>query len=98
MKVLFPLCLIGALLGGFPGAFLAFVSAAGFGGPEGETICCITNVILSVCGALCGMLWAKAIQDQPRIKVVEVVLPVCLGLICGIAGYMWLDWAISHAD
>jgi hypothetical protein len=99
-KLLFPLCLLGALIGGIPGGVLAFYFAAGtgIGGFAGEVICCVANLIFSVGGAFIGILFAKAIRGPSRIEVIEVVLPIILGLLCGIIGYAWLYWAISHAD
>jgi hypothetical protein len=95
-KSLFSLCLVGALIGGFPGAVLAFFFAVGTG--TGEAGCWLANLIFGVGGAYAGMLQAIAIRGQNRIRVVEVVLPAFLGLLCGMIGYVWFDWAISHAD
>jgi hypothetical protein len=95
-KLIFSLCLVGALIGGFPGAVLAFFIAAGTG--SGEAVCCVANLVLSVGGAYAGMLLAKAIRGQDRFRVVEVVLPAFLGLLCGIIGYAWFDWVVRHAD
>jgi hypothetical protein len=100
MKWLFPMYLAGAVIGGFPGALVAFFFAAGtgIGSSAGEAICFTVNVLLGLGGAFSGMLLAKAIRSQPKIQFTEIVLPVFLGVHCGIAGFVWLDWAISHAD
>ncbi len=100
MKLLFLMCLLGALVGGFPGAILAFQIAAftNVGGAAGEAIWCITTICLSVGGAFFGMLFAKAIRCQERFQSIEIILPLVLGLLCGISGYMVIDWAISHAE
>ena len=100
MKLLFPMCLAGALIGGFPGGVAAFLFAAGTrtGGSAGEAICFTVNLLLALGGAFTGLLLAKAIQGQPKILFVEIVLALFLGIPCGIAGYHYLDWVISHAD
>ena len=100
MKLLFPMCLAGAVIGGFPGGMVAFFFAAGtgIGGSAGEAICLIVNLLLGLGGAFTGVLLAKAIRGQPKIQVTEIVLPVFLGVLCGVAGYLWLYWAISYAD
>jgi len=93
MKWLLPMCLIGALIGAFPGAVVAFFIAAdtSIGSSGGEIICCLANLTLSICGAFVGMFSAKATRGQPRFQIVEVVLPIVLGFICGLTGYLWLD-------
>jgi hypothetical protein len=100
MKLLFPMCLAGAVIGGFPGGIIAFFFAAatGISGSAGEAICFIVNLLLAVGGAFAGMLLARVIRGQPKVRIGEIVLPVFLGGFCGIAGYLWLDWAISHAE
>jgi hypothetical protein len=94
------LTLVGATIGGgFPGAWCAFSFSAGtgIGGSRGEAICFIANVILGIGGALCGMLSAKALKGT-AFQRIDIVLPILLGSISGMAGYFWCDWAISHAD
>ena len=88
--------LIGALIGGFPGAVLAFFIAVGLG--SGEVVCCMANLALGVGGAYIGMLSARAIRGRAEIALVEVVLPALLGLSCGLIGYIWLYWEISHGE
>jgi hypothetical protein len=34
---------------------------------------------------------------RPR-RVIDVVVPTVLGVVGGVAGYLWFDWALSHAD
>jgi hypothetical protein len=96
MKWLFPMCLAGAVLGGFPGGLAAFFFAAGTGG--GEVVCFTANLLFGVGGAFVGTLLEKEIRGQSKLRFTEIVLPVFLGVVCGIAGYLWLDWAVSHAD
>ena len=102
MKRLLPICLglVGAMVGGFPEAVVAFHLAVGTGisASPGEAICYVANLLLSVGGAFVGMRLGRAILGQERLKAVDVLLPILLGLICGTVGYLWLDWAISHAN
>jgi hypothetical protein len=100
MKLLFPICLLGALVGGFPGALVAFfvVASTGIGGSMGEAIWFIITLLLSVGGAFIGRLLAKAIRGQDGVQSTEIILPVVLGLLCGIIGYTVVNWAISHAE
>ena len=87
---------IGAVLGGvYPGAFIAFIWTCTTGS---ETICFVTNLLLGVSGAFLGMQTAKAFQPQNRFPTVQIIFPLFLGLMCGIIGYLWADWAISHAE
>jgi hypothetical protein len=96
----FALGLIGALIGGFPGAVLAFFIAAGTGkgGLTGEAICCLSTLVFSGAGAFIGILFAKAIRGEHRIRADDVTLPAVLGVICGLTGYALFYWVISHAD
>jgi|SRR5579884_502850 len=100
MKLLFLMCLIGAIVGGFPGGIVAFFFAASFniGGKTAELICLIVNLLLSVGGAFIGMLLVKAIRGQERYQAIEIILPPILGLFCGAIAYIGLYWAVSHAE
>lgn len=94
------LTLAGAILGGgFPGSLVAFffAVATGVSGSQGEAICLAANLVLGVVGASSGMLAGKTIQ-RASFRRFDVVLPLVLGLVVGMVGYLWLDWAISHAD
>jgi hypothetical protein len=97
MRLFLFLSSIGALVGCYPGSFLAFFLAAGTDSAA-EAVCYFINVVLSVGGASAGLLITRAIQRQEKIRVLEVVLSVVLGLLFGTGGYLWLDCAISHAD
>lgn len=93
MKLLFPMSLVGAAIGGLPGGLVAFffVARIGISGLAGEAFCFVANLFLSLCGAFAGMLVAKAIRGQPRIQLSEIIVPVFLGVVCGIASYLWLE-------
>ena len=96
MKWLVPLTLAGAIFGGiYPGAFAAFLLTASLGS---EIVCFITNLLLSVFAAFVGMMEANEIHKPITFHRLHVVLPLTLGILCGIAGYFLADWAISHAD
>jgi hypothetical protein len=96
MKWLVSLSLVGAILGGiYPGAVFAFVCAA----PSGsEIVVFIVNVLQGVAGAFLGMLMAKMVLVQTSFRRPDVIMPLVLGILCGIAGYLWAYWAISNAD
>jgi hypothetical protein len=96
MKLFLFSSLIGASIGGIPGAFLAFFIAAGTG--SGEVVCYLFNLVLSVGGAFARLLVTKAIHGKQKNRVVEVGLAVVFGLLFGTGGYLWLDSAISHAE
>jgi hypothetical protein len=96
MKMLLLLSALGALIGGIPGAAPAFFFAVA--SRSGEVGCCLVNLALSIGGACIGMLLSNAIAGRERFRVVDVVVPVLFGLLCGFAGYTWLYWALSHAD
>lgn len=100
MKQLFLLCLLGALVGGFPGAICAwfFTAGTGISGTTGEAICFIVNMLLSAGGAFIGMFLAKAIRGQGRVQYADITLPVALGVLCGSIAYTWLYWAITYAE
>jgi hypothetical protein len=82
-KLLFPLSLLGALIGGFPGGVLAWAAAGGTGS---EVVVCIANVLLGVAGACMGMCVATAIRGDGKTRVADVVVPLILGLLCGVLG------------
>ena len=63
-----------------------------------EIVCFITNLLLSVFAAFVGMMAANEIHKPITFHRLHVVLPLTLGILCGIAGYFLADWAISHAD
>ena len=94
-KLLFPLSLLGALIGGFPGGVVAWTATVGTGS---EAACCIANVLLGVVGAFMGMWVATAIRGDGKTRVADVVLPLILGLLCGALGYVFWYWAITYAD
>lgn len=100
MKLLFLTCLLGALIGGFPGGIIAFIFAAGMdiGATAAESICFIVNLLLSVGGAFIAMFLTKKIHGQGRYQLMEIVLPLVLGLLCGFSGYALIDWAMRHAE
>jgi hypothetical protein len=93
MKLLVVLCLVGAALGGYLGVVPAFQFATATGVEElgCEVICCIGNMVLSVGGAFLGMLLAKSFSNENRLRAVDVVLPLVLGVICGGVCYAYLD-------
>ena len=97
MKRPFLLCLLGAAFGGlFPGAVLAFFITVAIGGSE--VFCCSVNLGLAVGSAFIGVLVAKKMRGQNGFRVADAILPIVLGLACGLAGYEWLYWVISTAD
>jgi hypothetical protein len=101
MKLLFAMSLVGALIGGFPGALLAFslVISAYVESSHVETICFCVNIILAIGGAFAGMLYEKMFRERPGIRRFEILVPGFLGILCGIAGYYyWFDWVIRDAD
>jgi hypothetical protein len=102
MRLILASCLIlgGALLGGvFPGAALAFHVAAGSGlsGSAGEVVCFAANLVFGVGGAVCGGLVAQSSQQGTRWRY-SILFAVIIGLAAGTAGYLWCDWALSHAE
>jgi hypothetical protein len=90
----------GALIGGLPGALVAFSVAAGtdMGGWKAEAICFTLNLLLALCGAFVGMLLSTSLRGQTKIQFADIVIPLFLGTACGLGGYLWLYWAISHAN
>ncbi len=94
-------CLIGALLGGFPGVLLAYqitVISKSFGQANELVVFCLTTVTLSIGSAFVGMFIALAIRERPKIGVVEVGLPFLLGTICGVLAYLFVITALEHAE
>lgn len=102
MKLLFPMCLAGAVIGGFPGGWIAFFFAAKFvsatGGSNGEAICITVNLLLAIGGAFIGALLATTIRGQPKLRFNEIVVLVFLGVLCGVGGYAWVYWEIINAN
>jgi hypothetical protein len=94
------LVVIGAFFGGvFPGSGLAFTVACGtrMSGIAGEFICFATNLAFGVAGAFCGNVATRTIKpDATRFSY--LLFPIVSGVIAGVAGYFWFDWALSHAE
>jgi hypothetical protein len=97
MKLLFSL--FGAVIGGFPGAVLAFAVAVRIDGGEVfcEVFCRVVTVGLAIVGAMLGTAAAKAIRGERNIRLVDEFLPTMLGLICGLTGYECLMQVLGAA-
>jgi hypothetical protein len=102
MRKLVPICLVvaGAGIGGiFPGAITAFFVAVstGIDGLGGEAVCLTANLLFGVVGAVCGKVAGQG-AEQKAFRGVDLMVPITLGLVCGMIGFIWLYYVISYAD
>jgi hypothetical protein len=88
--------ILGAAVGGFyPGALIAFATAAPTGGTEFAVL--LVTQLLAIGSSLFGffvggLVWKRGLRS------VDVGAAISLGLVFGFAGYCWAYWVISNAD
>jgi hypothetical protein len=55
------------------------------------------NLIFGVGGAIVFCLLAEGIKPDGARRF-PVIVAILTGVVAGLVGYVWLDWALSHAE
>lgn len=92
--------LIGAFVGGvYPGSFFAFVFTAAMQlpGRVAEGFWFVLTTAFGGGGAGLGLiLFSVAFPD--RLKRLDIIVGLLLGLLVGVTGYFFCYWVIANAD